>query len=99
MTPFEKAVSLSARDNLNYYLSNCCIVSECAFGEYNMRWGIFWKPLNFGLEYSQTINACARLHNLIVTRRDNLDVPGKAGSRNSAEANNEMDSFGEAFLN
>jgi hypothetical protein len=40
---------------------------ECAFGEIDARWGIFWKPLKFSLNHSiQTIEAALRLHNFIV---------------------------------
>jgi len=97
MTPFAKAASKSDRDNFNYYLSNCRIVSECAFGEFILHWGIFWKCMEFKIQSTQTIiNACARLHNLIVTRRDNLEEPGLSSS--PAQANGEMSDFSHDFF-
>jgi len=40
---------------------------ECAFGEIDQRWGIFWRPLRFSLQHNiQTIDAALRLHNVIV---------------------------------
>ena len=53
---------------------------ECTFGEVDMRWGIFWKPLKFSLETNALIiDASLRLHNFIVNGRiqtnlNNADV-------------------------
>ena len=56
----------------------CCIVRvgkriyvECAFGEIDRRWGIFWKPLEGSLKGHQyTIDSALRLHNFIVNYRE-----------------------------
>mmetsp|Transcript_4864 Transcript_4864/g.7385 ORF Transcript_4864/g.7385 Transcript_4864/m.7385 type:complete len:89 (+) Transcript_4864:207-473(+) len=34
-----------AKDLFNYHISACCIYKDCAFGEFVMRWGIFWRTL------------------------------------------------------
>jgi len=97
MTPFAKAASKSERDNFNYYLLNCRIILECGFGEFILHWGIFWKRMEFKIESTQTIiRACARLHNFIVTCRDNLEEPGFSPS--PACANGEMSDFGQDFF-
>jgi len=45
LTPYDNAMPGSEEDSFNYYLSKNRIYVECAFGEIDRRWGIFWKPL------------------------------------------------------
>ncbi|GFH49993.1 hypothetical protein CTEN210_06469 [Chaetoceros tenuissimus] len=72
LTPFDNALPNSAKDSFNYHHSTCRIWVECAFGEIDMRWGIFWKPLQFDLDKNlKVIDAAMRLHNYLVQNRDN----------------------------
>ncbi|GFH61171.1 hypothetical protein CTEN210_17647 [Chaetoceros tenuissimus] len=71
LTPFDNALPNSAKDSFNYHHSTCRIWVECAFGEIDMRWGIFWKPLQFDLDKNlKVIDAAMRLHNYLVQNRD-----------------------------
>jgi hypothetical protein len=70
VTPYDNAVHGDGEDNFNFYHSSSRIVVECTFGEVDMRWGIFWKPLKFSLEKNALIiDASLRLHNFIVNSR------------------------------
>ena len=54
---------------------NCCLSAnriwiECSFGEFIMRWGMFWRTLRFGLvKNGNVISAAMLLHNFIVEWR------------------------------
>lgn len=70
LTPYDNTLHGSAEDNFNYFHSSSRIAVECAFGEIDLRWGIFWKPLKFSLRINnKIIDACMRLHNFIIDRR------------------------------
>ena len=72
--PYDNAMPYSGEDNFNFYQSSCRIFVECTFGEIDMRWGIFWRPLQFTLQHNtKIIDAAMRLHNFIVDYR--LDNP------------------------
>ena len=43
------------QDDFNFFHSSARITVECAFGEINMRWEIFWKPLRCSLNKSTLI--------------------------------------------
>jgi hypothetical protein len=46
------------------------MISGDCFGEINLRWGILWRELNYSLAVNcRIIDACMRLHNLIVEHR------------------------------
>jgi hypothetical protein len=49
LTPYDNAAHGTAEDNYNYFHSSSCISVECCFGEVNLRFEIFWKPLKFTL--------------------------------------------------
>ena len=67
ITPFDGTEHGRKEDNFNYFQSSCRIYVECAFGEIDNRWGIFWRPLKFSLDNNiQTIEVAFRLHNFIV---------------------------------
>lgn len=71
LTPHDNASSQSMEDDFNYYHSSCRINIECAFGEIIMRWGIFWRKLQFSLkETGKIINAAILLHNFLIDKRD-----------------------------
>ena len=73
LTPYDNAEPESEQDSFNFFLSSKRIYSECAFGEIDRRWGIFWKPLEGSLsEHKYTIDAALRLHNYIVDNREKV---------------------------
>lgn len=70
LTPYDNAVHGTAEDDYNYFHSSSRISVECAFGEIDLRWDIFWKPLKFSLTMNCCIiDACMRLHNFIAQNR------------------------------
>lgn len=77
MCPYDFAAPNSREDNFNFFQSSTRIHVECAFGEINRRFGIFWKPLEGKLEgHKYTIEACFRLHNMIVDFREKMKAEG-----------------------
>jgi hypothetical protein len=82
MVPYPNAESNSIHDDFNYYHSRTRIYIECTFGEMIMRWGVFWKKLNFKLENNgPIINACSHLHNFLIDERlrnSNVEKDDKA---------------------
>lgn len=67
MTPFDNVSHGSNEDDYNYFHSSCRIYVECAFGEIDSRWGIFWRPLRFSLDHNiKIIEAALKLHNFIL---------------------------------
>ena len=71
LTPYDNAYHGTPEDNYNYFHSSSRISVECAFGEVDLRWGIFWKPLKYTLKTNcKIIDACLRLHNFIVDHRE-----------------------------
>ena len=74
-TPYDNAYHGTPEDNYNYFHSSSRISVECAFGEVDLRWGIFWKPLKYTLRTNcKVIDACLRLHNYIVDHREELGM-------------------------
>jgi len=72
LTPYDNVMHGSHEDNYNFFHSSSRITVECAFGEVDLRWGIFWKPLRFSLVHNcRVIDAAMRLHNFIVDFREN----------------------------
>ena len=75
LTPYDNASPGSKEDAFNFYLSSNRIYVECAFGEIDRRWGIFWKPLQTSLtNHRYVIDAGLRLHNFIVDFRNQNSV-------------------------
>jgi len=71
LPPYDGANSRSSEDDFNFYHSSARITVECAFGEIDLRWGIFWKRLTGSLEHgSLIIEGAMRLHNYLVDYRD-----------------------------
>ena len=70
LCPYDKAQPGSAEDVFNFMLSSNRIFVECAFGEIDRRFGIFWRPLQFNLSKQRfIIDACLRIHNFIIDFR------------------------------
>ena len=77
-------------DAFNYYLSKARIWVECAFGEIDMRWGIFWKKLSFNLDNTvNIIDAALRLHNFIV------DYRNEEKKKNNKDSSEDKEDFNE----
>ena len=77
MCPFDNVKPNSKKDNFNFFFSSQRIYVECAFGEIDRRWGIFWRPLEGGLNNKKsTIDAAMRLHNFIVEYREDMKGDG-----------------------
>lgn len=70
LVPYPRPGPQSMEDSYNYYHSNCRIRIECSFGEIVMRWGIFWRTLNFDIDQvGDIISSAALVHNFIVDER------------------------------
>ena len=88
LCPYDNTKPCSQEDSFNYFLSSQRIYVECAFGEIDRRWGVFWRPLAGTLaEHRFTIDACFRLHNLIVDFREGMINEGE--DLNEQELDNE----------
>ena len=75
LVPYARPGPRSMEDCYNYYHSNCRIRIKCAFGEMVMRWGIFWRTLQFDIEQvGDVISSAGLLHNFIVDERCEEDV-------------------------
>ena len=75
ITPYDNAAHASSEDDFNFHHSSIRIYVECAFGEIDQRWGIFWKPLKFSLKHNvAVIDAALRLHNFIVDFREEFET-------------------------
>lgn len=89
MVPFDNALPHSAEDTFNFILSSSRINVECAFGEIDARWGIFWRPLKFDLDKQRNIiDASFRLHNFILDHKE----------RNNVAQDDDMDLFSKQCL-
>lgn len=71
LAPHDNAMHGSYQDDYNFFRSSSRIAVECAFGEVDLRWGVFLKPLPFSLVHNcRVIDAAVRLHNFIVDFRE-----------------------------
>ena len=94
LTPHDNALPDSKEDNFNFFLSSNRIYVECAFGEIDRRWGIFWSPLEGSLQNHQyTIDAAIRMHNFIVEFRELQENEGKNVDDDLEELNIDSDNF------
>ena len=88
LCPYDNTRPNSNEDSFNYFLSSQRIYVECAFGEIDRRWGVFWKPLEGSLvNHKHTIDAAMCLHNFIVEYREEMKNNGM--SVDSEEYENE----------
>ena len=74
--PYDSPSKCTPEDDFNFYHSSARITVECAFGEIDLRWGIFWKRLNYNIENSSIINEGAMwLHNFLVDYQESRIEP------------------------
>jgi hypothetical protein len=74
LSPYDDTMHGSAEHNYNFFHSSSRISIECAFGEINLRWGIFWRALKYPLKMNcKIIDVCMQLHNFIVDYRNRND--------------------------
>ena len=65
--PFDNVLHQTFGDNFNCFHSSSRIIVECTFGEFDLRWGIFWRSRGFKLEHNANIiNVCLRFLNILV---------------------------------
>ena len=67
--------SQSPEDSFNFFHSSARITVECAFGEIDLRWGVFWKRLTGAVDNSFVIiEGAMRLHNFLIDyRQENVN--------------------------
>ena len=71
LPPYDAANPKTSEDDFNFFHSSARITVECAFGEIDLRWGIFWKRLSCSLEHATVIiEGAMRIHNFLVDYRD-----------------------------
>ena len=71
LIPYDSPRPKKPADDFNFYHSSACITVECAFGEIDLRWGIFWKRLVCSLDNTTIIiEGSMRLHNFLVNYRE-----------------------------
>ena len=76
LPPYDNATSKSPEDSYNFFHSSARITVECAFGEIDRRWGIFWSAISYSLDNTCIIcEAAMHLHNFLVTFRNSLSDP------------------------
>ena len=65
-TPIKNATR-GLQDDYNFYISQCRIIIECAFGILVQRWGILRRPLLVGYSrVSSLMNCLCKLHNYCI---------------------------------
>ena len=72
--PYDSPLKKSQEDDFNFFHSSARITVECAFGEIDLRWGIFWKRLTSRLNNTVLIiEGAMHLHNFLVDYRNGVD--------------------------
>ena len=61
LPPYDNAKSKSPEDAFNFYQSSARITVECAFGEIDRRWEIFWSPIAYSLHNTARILPLSRM--------------------------------------
>ena len=63
LPPYDYPNPKSSKVKFNFYHSSARITVECAFGEIDLRWGIFWKKLKCDVEHASFfIEGAMRIH-------------------------------------
>ena len=73
--PYDNTSPKTPEDDFNFYHSSARITVECAFGEIDLRWGIFWRRLCVSLSSAAIIiEGAMHLHNFLVNYREDMVV-------------------------
>ena len=68
--PYDNAKPKSYEDAFNFYHSSARITVQCAFGEIDRRWGVFWSAIAYSLNNTCIIcEGAMHLHNFILEHR------------------------------
>ena len=79
--PYDNAKVKSPEDAFNFYHSSARITVECAFGEIDRRWEIFWSSISYSLFNTCIIcEAGMHLHNFLVDYRNSMIDPSSESS-------------------
>ena len=71
LPPYDTPLSQPPEDNYNFFHSSQRITIECAFGEIDLRWGIFWKRLCGSVDTNIMVcEGAMHLHNFLVDYRN-----------------------------
>ena len=71
--PYDNTSPKTPEDDFNFYHYSARITVECAFGEINLRWAIFWKRICCSLSHAAIIiEGAMHLHNFLVNYRENI---------------------------
>lgn len=71
ITPYDMVYRGTKEDDFNFFHSSARIKVVCAFGEIDLRWGIFWSRLSYLLNNSYLIiEGAIRLQNFLVDLRE-----------------------------
>ena len=98
LCPYDNTFPGSKEDSFNFFLSSQRIYVECAFGEIDRRFGIFWKALEGNLKsHKYTIDACMRLHNFIIDFREEMKK-NKKDTYNDDFERRELDIDSDEFV-
>ena len=82
LPPYPNTSPKTPEDDFNFYQSSARITVECAFGEIDLRWGIFWKRLCMSLDNAaDIIEGAMHLHNFLVNYRESLTNEDKRDER------------------
>ena len=69
--PYDLAKFQTNEDIFNFFKSSTKIIVECAFGEIDLRWEIFWRRLTTFIVHSFIIcEGVMCLHNFLVDYRN-----------------------------
>ena len=82
LPPYANTSPKTPDDDFNFYHSSARITVECAFGEIDLRWGIFWKRLCVSLDNAaDIIEGAMHLHNFLVDYRESQTEVNKTYDR------------------
>ena len=74
--PYDSPGKCTPEDDFNFYHSSARITVECAFGEIDLRWGLFWKRLTSSVNNSiLSCEGAMHIHNFLVDYRLKNSVP------------------------
>lgn len=68
-------VTAPSKEAFNFWHSQLRITIERCFGIFVQRWGIFWKPIKFEVEFvMEIVQCCCRLHNFVMDDHSRIHI-------------------------